>query len=119
MSEAIRGGLEAIPRAQLESALSLGLTPAQAFRYVLFPQAFAVAAPAIGANSLFLMKETSVVSAIAIAELMFMAKEIIGMDYKTNEALFLVVVFYLLILLPVSLFITYLERRTRRAKYGA
>ena len=104
MSEAIRGGLEAIPRAQLESALSLGLTPAQAFRYVLFPQAFAVAAP---------------VSAIAIAELMFMAKEIIGMDYKTNEALFLLVVFYLLILLPVSLFITYLERRTRRAKYGA
>ena len=102
MSEAIRGGLEAIPRAQLESALSLGLTPAQAFRYVLFPQAFAVAAPAI-----------------AIAELMFMAKEIIGMDYKTNEALFLLVVFYLLILLPVSLFITYLERRTRRAKYGA
>ena len=119
MSEAVRGGLEAIPRAQLESALSLGLTPAQAFRYVLFPQAFAVAAPAIGANSLFLMKETSVVSAIAIAELMFMAKEIIGMDYKTNEALFLLVVFYLLILLPVSLFITYLERRTRRAKYGA
>lgn len=119
MSEAIRGGLEAIPRAQLESALSLGLTPAQAFRYVLFPQAFAVAAPAIGANSLFLMKETSVVSAIAIAELMFMAKEIIGMDYKTNEALFLLVVFYLMILLPVSLFVAYLERRTRRAKYGA
>jgi len=65
------------------------------------------------------MKEAVVVSAIAIAELMFMAKEIIGMDYKTNEALFLLVVFYLLILLPVSLFITYLERRTRRAKYGA
>ena len=110
---------EAISRGQLESALSLGLTPVQAFRYVLFPQAFAIATPAIGANCLFLMKETSVVSAIAIAELMFMAKEIIGMDYKTNEALFLLVVFYLMILLPVSLFVAYLERRTRRAKYGA
>ena len=119
MAEAIRGGLEAISRGQLEAALSLGLTPVQAFRYVLFPQAFAIATPAIGANCLFLMKETSVVSAIAIAELMFMAKEIIGMDYKTNEALFLLVVFYLMILLPVSLFVAYLERRTRRAKYGA
>lgn len=119
MSEAVRSGLEAVSKGQVESALSIGLTPFQAFRYVIFPQAFAIASPAIGANCLFLMKETSVVSAIAIAELMFMAKEIIGMDYKTNEALFLLVVFYLLILLPVSVFIGYLERRTRQAKYGA
>lgn len=118
MAEAIRGGLEAVSKGQIESALSIGLTPAQAFRYVIFPQAFAVATPAIGANCLFLMKETSVVSAIAVAELMFMAKEIIGMDYKTNEALFLLLVFYLLILLPVSIFIRRLERKTRQAKYG-
>ncbi|PJG83216.1 amino acid ABC transporter permease [Caviibacterium pharyngocola] len=119
MAEAVRGGLEAVSKGQIESALSIGLTPLQAFRYVIFPQAFAVATPAIGANCLFLMKETSVVSAIAIAELMFMAKEIIGMDYKTNEALFLLVVFYLIILFPMSIFIAYLERRTRNAKYGA
>lgn len=119
MSEAVRGGLEAVSRGQIESALSIGLSPYQAFRYVIFPQAFAIATPAIGANCLFLMKETSVVSAIAIAELMFMAKEIIGMDYKTNEALFLLVVFYLLILLPMSALISYLERRTRQAKYGS
>ena len=97
----------------------IGLTPFQAFRYVIFPQAFAIATPAIGANCLFLMKETSVISAVAVAELMFVAKEVIGLDYKTNEALFLLVVFYLIILLPMSLFISYLERRTRRAKYGA
>ncbi|OOF67601.1 amino acid ABC transporter permease [Rodentibacter caecimuris] len=118
MSEAIRGGLQSISKGQIESALSIGLTPFQAFRYVIFPQALSVSIPAIGANCLFLIKETSVVSAIAIAELMFMAKEIIGMDYKTNEALFLLVVFYLLILLPISLWIRYLERRTRKAKYG-
>ena len=106
-------------KGQIESALSIGLTPFQAFRYVIFPQAFAIATPAIGANCLFLMKETSVISAVAVAELMFVAKEVIGLDYKTNEALFLLVVFYLIILLPMSLFISYLERRTRRAKYGA
>ena len=50
---------------------------------------------------------------------MFIAKEIIGMDYKTNESLFLLVIFYLIILLPMSILIRYLEKRTRRAKYGA
>lgn len=119
MAEAIRGGLEAVSKGQIESALSIGLSPFQTFRYVIFPQALAISTPAIGANCLFLMKETSVISAIAVAELMFMAKEIIGMDYKTNEALFLLVLFYLVILLPVSLFIRYLEKRIRRAKYGA
>ena len=92
---------------------------AEAIRYVIFPQAFAIATPAIGANCLFLIKETSVISAVAVAELMFVAKEVIGLDYKTNEALFLLVVFYLIILLPMSIFISYLEHRTRRAKYGA
>lgn len=119
MAEAFRGGLEAVSKGQIESALSIGLTPFQTFRYVIFPQAFAIATPAIGANCLFLMKETSVISAVAVAELMFVAKEVIGLDYKTNEALFLLVVFYLIILLPMSLFIGHLERRTRRAKYGA
>ena len=119
MAEAIRGGLEAVSKGQIESALSIGLTPFQAFRYVILPQSFAISMPAIGANCLFLMKETSVISAVAVAELMFIAKEIIGMDYKTNESLFLLVVFYLIILLPMSILIRYLEKRTRRAKYGA
>ena len=119
MAEAIRGGLEAVSKGQIESALSIGLTPFQAFRYVILPQAFAISIPAIGANCLFLMKETSVISAVAVAELMFIAKEIIGMDYKTNESLFLLVIFYLIILLPMSILIRYLEKRTRRAKYGA
>ena len=118
MAEAIRGGLQAVAKGQIESAQSLGLNQWQVLRYVVLPQAIGVASPAIGANCLFLIKETSVVSAIAVAELMFMAKEVIGLDYKTNEALFLLVAFYFVMLLPVSLLVRYLERRTRRAKYG-
>ena len=118
MAEAFRGGLLAVSKGQIEAAFSIGLKPLQVFRYVIFPQAFAVSIPAIGANCLFLIKETSIVSAIAITELMFLAKEIIGMDYKTNEALFLLIVFYLIILLPLSLFVRYLEKRQRRASYG-
>lgn len=119
MAEAFRAGLSAVPKGQAEAAKSVGLNAVQVFRFVTLPQAWAVAVPAIGANVLFLMKETSVVGAVAVAELMFVTKDIIGMDYKTNEALLLLVCSYLVILLPVSLFARYAEKRLREAKYGA
>lgn len=118
MAEAIRGGLEAVSKGQIESGMSIGLNRFQIFIYVILPQAFSIAVPAIGANCLFLLKETSIVGAVAVADLMFVAKDIIGMDYKTNEALFMLVISYLIILLPVSILTSYLEKRGRRAKYG-
>ncbi|WP_373766738.1 amino acid ABC transporter permease [Glaesserella sp.] len=118
MAEALRAGLLAIPKGQTEAAKSIGLNRFQIFRYVIFPQAWAISLPALGANVLFLIKESSVISAVAVAELMFVTKDIIGMDYKTNEALFLLFVSYLVILLPVSLLARYAENRVRRAKYG-
>lgn len=118
MAEAIRAGLLAISNGQVEAAKSIGLNNFQAFRYVIFPQAWAISIPAITANILFLIKESSVISAVAVAELMFVTKDIIGMDYKTNEALFLLFISYLVILLPISLLARYAENRVRRAKYG-
>ena len=118
MAEALRAGLLAIPKGQTEAAKSIGLNRIQIFWYVIFPQAWAISLPALGANVLFLIKESSVVSAVAVAELMFVTKDIIGMDYKTNEALFLLFISYLVILLPISLLARYTENRVRRAKYG-
>ena len=57
-------------------------------------------------------------SAISLMDLMFTAKDLIGLYYKTTESLFLLVVFYLLILLPVSLLGAALERRLRHAGFG-
>lgn len=65
-----------------------------------------------------LLKETSVFSAISLMDLMFTAKDLIGLYYKTTESLFLLVVFYLIILLPVSILGTLLERRLRYAGFG-
>lgn len=118
MAEALRAGLLAIPSGQIEAAKSIGLSPFQRFIYVVLPQAWAIAIPAVSANVLFLIKESSVVSAVAVAELMFVTKDIIGMDYKTNEALFLLFISYLVILLPISLLARYAENQVRRAKYG-
>lgn len=119
MAEALRAGLLAVPKGQTEAAKAIGLGNVQIFRYVVLPQAWAVSLPAIAANVLFLIKETSVIGAVSVSELMFVTKDIIGMDYKTNEALFLLFVSYLIILLPVSVWARYAERKVRRAKYGA
>ena len=102
-----------------ESALSLGMSNYQAMRYVILPQAISISIPAFMANVIFLLKETSVFSAISLMDLMFTAKDLIGVYYKTTESLFLLVVFYLIILLPVSILGSLLERRLRYAGFGA
>ena len=118
MAEALRSGLDAVPKTQIESGLAIGLNKIQLMRYVILPQALAVSVPSFAANAIFLMKETSVVSAIALADLMFVAKDLIGMYYRTSEALLMLVVAYLLILLPVSIGFSILERRLRSHGLG-
>ena len=90
----------------------------QVMRYVVLPQAFSISVPAFMANIIFLLKETSVFSAVSLMDLMFTAKDLIGLYYKTTESLFLLVVFYLLILLPISILGSLLERRLRYAGFG-
>lgn len=118
MAEALRSGLDAVPKTQIESGLAIGLNKIQLMRYVILPQALAVSVPSFAANAIFLMKETSVVSAIALADLMFVAKDLIGMYYRTSEALLMLVFAYLLILLPVSIGFSILERRLRSHGLG-
>ena len=114
MAESFRSGIEAVDLSQIEAGMAIGLTKAQRIRYVVLPQALAVAIPSIGANTIFLMKETSVFSAVALADLMYVAKDLIGLYYETDEALFLLVVSYLVILVPIAVIFSLLERRLRR-----
>lgn len=118
MIETFRSGLESIDKIQTESALSLGMTKGQVFVHVILPQAFSISIPGLLANVIFLLKETSVFSTISLMDLMFTAKDLIGMYAKTIESLFLLVVFYLLMLLPVSILGTIIERRVRYAQFG-
>ena len=115
MSESIRSGLESVEKSQIESAASLGMGRALTMKEVIFQQALAVSVLGISANVIFLIKETSVVSGIALADLMYVTKDLIGLYYETDEALLMLVVFYLMILLPLSILATVLERRLRYA----
>lgn len=118
MCETFRSGLEAVSNTQIESAQALGFSKAQIIWNITLPQAIARSIPGLTANVIFLLKETSVFSAISLMDLMFTAKDLIGLYYKTTESLFMLVIFYLLILLPVSIFGTWLERKVRYAEFG-
>ena len=118
MAEAFRGGLEAVSKTQIETGLSIGLNRIQILQYVIIPQATSISMPQISANMIFLLKETSILSAIAIPELLYVTKSIIGLYYKTNEALLLLTVSYLVLILPLSIILRLIERRLRHAEYG-
>lgn len=116
MTESFRAALSTVEKGQLESAKALGLNPIQILRYVLLPEALTVAVPSIVANMIFLIKETSVFSGIALKDLMYEAKDLIGLYYKTEESLVMLVVAYLILLLPVSILGTVLERRVKNVR---
>ena len=98
MAEALRAGLESVSTVQTESARVLGLTPFQTMMLVV--------------------KEISVVSAIALPDLMYVTKDLIGNSYKTDESLILLVSAYVVLLLPISLLGYWLEKKVRYARFG-
>lgn len=109
MAESFRSGLESISISQIESGKSLGLSNLSLLRHIVIPQSLSVSIPAVGANAIFLLKETSVVSAIALVDVMFVARDLIGTYYKTDEALIMLVLSYLIVLLPMSALFISLE----------
>lgn len=118
MAETFRSGLDAVQTSQTESSLALGMTKSRLFFSIILPQAFVYSTPAIVANVIFLLKETSVFSAISLMDLMFTAKDLIGLYYNTTECLVLLVLFYVVMLLPVSLVGKYLEKKIRFGMFG-
>ena len=118
MEETFRSALESVSKIQIESAQCIGLTPRQVTQYVILPQAVSVSIPGFCANVMFMIKETSVFSAVALADLMYVAKDLIGLYYKTEEALLLLCIAYFVLLLPISLIAAFAERRLRYAQFG-
>ena len=118
MEETFRSALDTVGKVQIESGQCFGLTRAQIMRYIVLPQAVSVSIPGFCANVMFLIKETSVFSIVAVADLMYVAKDLIGLYYKTDEALLLLALSYFILLLPVSMLASYAERRLRYAQFG-
>ena len=118
MAEGFTGGFAGVSATQIDDGKALGMNNLQLARYVVFPQGFALSMPALTANIIFLIKETSIFSVIAIPELTNTALDLIGMYYRTNEYLLILVIAYAIILIPIILLLTYLERKVRYGTFG-
>ncbi len=118
MAEGFSGGFDGVSRSQINSGAALGMNRYQLARYIVLPQGFALSMPALAANIIFLIKETSIFSVIAIPELTNTALDLIGMYYRSNEYLLMLVIAYAIILIPVILILTWLERRVRYGAFG-
>ncbi len=111
IAEIFRAGIQSIDRGQTEAARSLGMTQAQAMRYVILPQAFKRVVPPLGNEFIAMLKDSALVSVISIEELLFSGKIIVGRTFKPFEIYIEVAVMYLILTLTISRLVNYLERR--------
>ncbi|MBN2659336.1 MAG: amino acid ABC transporter permease, partial [Spirochaetales bacterium] len=111
IAEIIRGGVESIAASQLESARSLGFTPTQTYVYVIFPQVITRILPSLAGQLASLIKDSSLLSVIAIKEFTMAAREMNANTFSTMEAYIPLAVGYLLLTLPISRLTRYLEKR--------
>ncbi|MBD5640802.1 MAG: amino acid ABC transporter permease [Desulfovibrio sp.] len=113
LAEVFRAGLLGVDRGQWEAALSLGLNVGQAFRLVILPQAIRNMLPALTNQAIALLKDTSLVSAIAVADLTMRSQAIVAETFLAFEVWLLAGAIYLLIALCLALPSLWLERRRR------
>jgi polar amino acid transport system permease protein len=111
MGEIVRAGIQAIPKGQMEAAIALGLSRAQAFRYVILPQTLKVILPAIGNEFISMLKDSSLVSAIALSDILKKGKEYISRTFLSLETMLVVALVYLVITLVLSWLVGKLEER--------
>jgi His/Glu/Gln/Arg/opine family amino acid ABC transporter permease subunit len=113
-AEVFRTGILAVPSGQREAALSSGMTPTQAMRRVVLPQAVRLMIPPTASLFATLTKDTSIAFAVAVEELMAKAASLVAYTFRPVEVLIVVAVIYLLLLYPMTLAAGYLERRVTR-----
>ncbi len=114
MGEVVRSGIEAIDRGQTEAALSLGFTPLQSMFNVILPQAVRTILPPVGNECIALLKDSSLVSVIAIADMMRLAREYASTNFHYFEAYTVVALIYLFITLILSKMVSLMEIRVGR-----
>jgi len=113
MSEIYRAGIQSIARGQMEAARSLGMTHFQAMRYIIIPQAVRVILPPVGNEFVSMLKDSSLVSAVAVADLTRRGREFISQNFIPIEGWTLVALVYLMMTLFATRIVTWVERKTR------
>lgn len=111
IAETVRAGIQAVDPGQMEGARANGLTYWQAMRYIVLPQAYKIVIPPLGNQFINLIKNSSVLAFLAGFDLMYQAQTVASATFKTFSAYFIVGFFYLILTLPLSYYMRYLEKK--------
>jgi polar amino acid transport system permease protein len=110
ISEIYRAGIESIHRGQMEAALSLGMTPARAMRYIVLPQAMRTMLPPITTFAIVLLKDTAIVWTIGVLEIMALARQLVTATLQANVVYLMAGAIYLCMTIPLARAAARLER---------
>lgn len=114
IAEAIRAGINSVPKGQMEAGRSSGLTYIQTMNKIILPQAIKIVIPPIGNQFINLVKNSSILGMIAGLDLMYYGDLISSRTFITFDVYIFVAIFYLVLTIPLSLGVGYLEKRLAR-----
>jgi polar amino acid transport system permease protein len=114
LAEIFRAGIQSIGRGQMEASRSLGMSYAQAMRYVILPQAIRNVLPALGNDFVAMVKDSSLISLLGVRDITQLAKVYTGRTFRFREAYVTLSVLYLTMTVSLSLLIQVFERRLRK-----
>ena len=117
LSEIIRGGLDSVPRTQVESATVMNLSPAQTLFWVVLPQAWKVIIPPAVAFAVMFVKDTSLASQMGVLELTFAGKMLVNRGFSPILGFGAILACYFVLSYPLSLFGAYLEKRLAASRH--
>jgi polar amino acid transport system permease protein len=118
IAEHFRSGIVSIPKSQMESALSSGLTYLQSMRYVILPQAFRISLPPLISEYLSIAKNSSVAMTIGVAEITAMSRRVESYSFRAFEAFFVASAVYLTLSLLTSLILNWYNKRFLAAQHS-
>ncbi len=113
MSEIYRAGIQSISRGQMEAARSLGMNYFQAMRYVILPQAIRVILPPVGNEFIALLKDSSLISVVAVTDLTRRGREFMSAHFNPIETWMMIALLYLIMTLFSARIVQYIEKRFR------
>jgi His/Glu/Gln/Arg/opine family amino acid ABC transporter permease subunit len=111
VSEIVRAGITSLPRGQRQAAAASGLTPMQSLRLVVYPQVFRAIAPSLASVFSQLIKDSSLASVIAVAEITYQAGALDGLTFRTFEIYAAILVLYLVLVTIVNQALAWVLRR--------
>jgi polar amino acid transport system permease protein len=112
LAEVYRAGIESIPKGQMEAARSLGMSYFQSMRYVILPQAIRVVLPPLGNDFIAMLKDSSLISVIALPEVLQQGRLWISRNFRAFEGFNSVALVYLVMTLLLSLLVRFIERKS-------